>query len=288
MLKSNGKSVATCSRASELLQQVEDSISNRIDELQSLMLLRVEENSSAKEEIQKKLVRASNAVDEVELLLKKLKAYCSKESTDLERTKELFSRIEGQSRRLTAIDENVPRHLPKTHQSNETNSDGNDGTWNTEAHNLDENLTNALESDSSQCKRGSGTRGSATPSHPEIKYLTASELKSAPQYVVGRLTLEKVNDTVNVLNRLIRDKYQLLRRPMRELSSKQLNQVQAYQDEELSAELGNSPFISSNDIKACPEIRPAATAKSILNLLRHCKRIREVRSTNSTRIFIVL
>mmetsp|Transcript_16098 Transcript_16098/g.66327 ORF Transcript_16098/g.66327 Transcript_16098/m.66327 type:complete len:209 (+) Transcript_16098:493-1119(+) len=201
---------------------------------------------------------------------------------------ELFSRIDVQSRRLTAIDANIPRHLPNAHRSNETTLDGNDGTYITEAYNSDENLTKVQESDSSQNKHMPGTRGYSTPSHPEIKYLTATELKSAPQYVVGRLTLEKVNDTVNVLNQLIRDKYELLRRPMRELSTKQLNQVQAYQDEELSAELGNATFISSNDIKVCSEIRPAATAKSILNLLRHCKRIREVRGANSTRIFIVL
>lgn len=121
---------------------------------------------------------------------------------------------------------------------------------------------------------------------PVVRPVSSSELSSAPQYVKGRLTLEKIETVVAKLTEIAQAKYKLLRRPYRDLNSGEITQVQAFRENECT-ETAEKKFITDYEIKGFGEYRMDATVKSVINVLRHVGSLKEVRGKNKVRIYII-
>lgn len=131
----------------------------------------------------------------------------------------------------------------------------------------------------------------SAPSSPSansewIRVVTREELDAAPQYVKGRLTVEKIGTVVGKLNKIVADKYALLGRPYRELSSSEINTWQELKESGCSETEGKE-FLTDGEIKGFGKCRMDATAKSVINVLRHVGSLKEVRGKNKARIFII-
>eukprot|EP00188_Purpureofilum_apyrenoidigerum_P002255 Plantae.Rhodophyta-Purpureofilum_apyrenoidigerum.ctg23840.p1 GENE.Plantae.Rhodophyta-Purpureofilum_apyrenoidigerum.ctg23840~~Plantae.Rhodophyta-Purpureofilum_apyrenoidigerum.ctg23840.p1 ORF type:complete len:292 (-),score=49.97 Plantae.Rhodophyta-Purpureofilum_apyrenoidigerum.ctg23840:657-1469(-) len=259
------------SRASELLRALELQTERRIEELQSLLLLRPGVGSC--DEVSKLLEEALENVESVEACIREVAAHAKRETKALQLTTGIMSRALKQGGRIDHIQENVPKHLPNCHPN--------------ATRDRSVNQLPAKEVVPTPSPIVEATKGKIRPPIPQIPFLTASELKAAPQYLRGRLTLEKVNSTVEVLNRLLKDKYLLLRRPMRELTSEELNAVQDFHEQDFVEGTNGEAFISSADIRGCDKLRPDSLAKGVLSLLRHFKRVREVRGAKGLRLYII-
>lgn len=193
---------------------------------------------------------------------------------------ELMHRAMQQQERIDIVEANMPRHLP-SHPSVPPESRN---TTDVSSADTEQNTTSKERSPATVRK----TKRREGQEIPKIQYITVADLREAPQYIKGRLTLEKVNDGVDALNKIVEAKYGLLRRPMRELTTDDLNLVQGYHELNLIEDVENTTFFSSYDIRTSPPLRPESTAKSILSILRHYKHIREVRGPKAVRIYIVL
>mmetsp|Transcript_9910 Transcript_9910/g.30291 ORF Transcript_9910/g.30291 Transcript_9910/m.30291 type:complete len:272 (+) Transcript_9910:126-941(+) len=260
------------SRAGELLRTLEVQTQRRMEELQSLLLLRPEAGSC--EEVNRSLTEALENVEKIEACIREVAAYARQETEALQLTTGLMRRAVEQSKRIDTIELNVPKHLPKLQQKIALSERSN-------------NLPPAGEMCAESSPVPQAVNRRSQPASPQIPFLTASELRAAPQYLRGRLTLEKVNDAVEALNGLLKSKYLLLRRPMRELTSEELNVVQVFHEQEFVEGANGETFISSADVRGCEKLRPDSLAKGVLSLLRHFKRVREIRGPKGLRLYVV-
>lgn len=121
---------------------------------------------------------------------------------------------------------------------------------------------------------------------PVIKPVTQKELNEAPQYVKGRLTLDKIRHVTDSLNKIATDKYHLMSRPYRELSSTEKNVYQDFRDNECD-ETRDKQFLTESEIKGFGNYRLDSTAKSVINMLRHVGALKHVRGKNNSTIFLI-
>ena len=121
---------------------------------------------------------------------------------------------------------------------------------------------------------------------PQISSVSQSELDSAPQYVKGRMTLDKIEPVVEKFNEIADLKYALISRPFRELASNEINQVQDFRESECS-ETDGKYYLTDAEIKGFGAFRMDAKVKSVINILRHVGSLKEIRGKNKVRIFII-
>lgn len=129
-------------------------------------------------------------------------------------------------------------------------------------------------------------RSKAEVEVPVIRSVTQEELDGAPQYVKGRLTLEKIQRVTDSLNKIVADKYRLMGRPYRDLSSTEKNTYQDLRDNECD-ETRDKPFLTESEIKGFGNYRLDSTAKSVINMLRHIGALKHVRGKNSSTILLI-
>jgi Spindle and kinetochore-associated protein 1 len=123
---------------------------------------------------------------------------------------------------------------------------------------------------------------------PNIQSVDADDLDAAPQYVKGRLTVERIDAVVATLNKVVQAKYTLLRKPLRSLSSQE-----ATRWHEMTSAEGDCPevegrsFFTDADIRAeC--IAMDSTLKTAINILRHVSILKELRGKNRVRVFVIM
>jgi len=127
---------------------------------------------------------------------------------------------------------------------------------------------------------------------PGMAPVNDQEMDQVPKYLRGRLTRDRVNGAVEFLNRLLREKYTLLQQNPAKLSVEQRQRYYEWRDAEEPDELAGRAHISDADIKSAlskgssNSFKMDPAGKSILAILRHLGRIKEVRSAMSTRYAI--
>lgn len=129
-------------------------------------------------------------------------------------------------------------------------------------------------------------KGGARGVIPVICSVSEAELAAAPQYVKGRLTCVKIDNVVEKLNAIAASKYELLAKPYRDLNSNEITNVQDFQANDCDETKGKQ-YLTDSEIKGFGAFRLDATAKSVINVLRHVGSLKEVRGKNRARIFII-
>jgi hypothetical protein len=123
---------------------------------------------------------------------------------------------------------------------------------------------------------------------PVIRGVMPHELEAAPQYVKGRLTVERVNSVVATLDKVISGKYSLLNRPLRSLSSQDAARWHEITAAESNCpEVEGRPFFTDADIRS-EGVAMDSTLKSAINILRHVSILKELRGKNRVRVFVIL
>ena len=118
---------------------------------------------------------------------------------------------------------------------------------------------------------------SARAQPPQIALVTEAELGTAPSYMRSRLDVGKVNAAISDVQRLLASKYALLATPsaqVRTMHEVEKRKHSAYKAGETSETKG-SFFFSEEDMKSLQHIRNDATGKNLIQLLRHCGRLKE-------------
>lgn len=120
-----------------------------------------------------------------------------------------------------------------------------------------------------------------------IAGISAEDLRAAPQYVRGRMTVDKIDAVAKRLSEIASTKYTLLRRPNNSLSSAEILQCQEFQEAQCEETRG-AKFLTDGEIKGFGNYRIDSTVKSAINILRHFGRLKEVHGKNRARILIVV
>ncbi|XP_005296934.2 spindle and kinetochore-associated protein 1 isoform X2 [Chrysemys picta bellii] len=119
----------------------------------------------------------------------------------------------------------------------------------------------------------------------EAPLITAQEFEGVPAYMRGRLTYDQINGVVQDLNKAVISKYKILHQPMKSMSSAVRNLYHRFLEEETKDTKGEF-FIVEADIKEFTQLKVDKRFHSILNILRHCQRVREVRGARLVRYVI--
>uniref|UniRef100_A0A671FF63 SKA complex subunit 1 n=1 Tax=Rhinolophus ferrumequinum TaxID=59479 RepID=A0A671FF63_RHIFE len=104
-------------------------------------------------------------------------------------------------------------------------------------------------------------------------------------YMKCRLTYCQINDVIKEINKAVLSKYKILHQPKKSMSSVARNLYHRFIDEETKDTRGRH-FIVEADIKEFTALKLDKRFHMILNILRHCRRLSEVRGGGLTRYVI--
>ncbi|NXU76974.1 SKA1 protein, partial [Oreotrochilus melanogaster] len=116
----------------------------------------------------------------------------------------------------------------------------------------------------------------------EAALITAEEFESVPGYMKGRLSYKQINAVVQEINKAVVGKYKILYQPLKSMSAPVRNLYHRFQEEETKDTKGEF-FIVEADIREFTQLKLDKRFHSILNILRHCQRLREVRGSRLVR-----
>ncbi|NXB26382.1 SKA1 protein, partial [Rhagologus leucostigma] len=119
----------------------------------------------------------------------------------------------------------------------------------------------------------------------EAALITTEEFDSVPAYMKGRLTYDQINAVVQEMNKAMAAKYKILYQPLKSMSVPVRNLYDRFMEEETKDTRGLF-FIVEADIKEFTQLKLDKRFHSILNILRHCQRVREVRGSGLVRYVI--
>ncbi|NXY09548.1 SKA1 protein, partial [Pteruthius melanotis] len=119
----------------------------------------------------------------------------------------------------------------------------------------------------------------------EAALITTEEFGSVPAYMKGRITCDQINAVVQEINKAVVAKYKILHQPLKSVSVQVRNLYDRFLEEETKDTRGQF-FIVEADLKAFTQLKLDKRFHSILSILRHCQRVREVRSSGLIRYVI--
>ncbi|XP_008584693.1 PREDICTED: spindle and kinetochore-associated protein 1 isoform X3 [Galeopterus variegatus] len=119
----------------------------------------------------------------------------------------------------------------------------------------------------------------------EMPFITCDEFNDVPAYMKSRLTYSQINDVIKEINKAIISKYKILHQPKKSMNSLARNLYHRFIDEETKDTKGHY-FIVEADIKEFTTLKVDKKFHMLLNILRHCRRLSEVRGGGLTRYVI--
>lgn len=122
----------------------------------------------------------------------------------------------------------------------------------------------------------------------DIEPLSQFEFDEVPKYLKGRLTLDRLTQWTDGLSRVFAEKYAIVRQNPARMSHEHRTKYYEWRDQDCD-ECRGQPFVTEADMKTLcqgkgPKLDP--TGRSIVAILRHCGRLREVRSTGILRFVL--
>ncbi|XP_076356115.1 SKA complex subunit 1-like isoform X5 [Tachypleus tridentatus] len=113
------------------------------------------------------------------------------------------------------------------------------------------------------------------------------QLSSLTRYMKGRLNCETVNRVIDGLNKALLAKYALLQTPRNQLEKGALKKYKDYKTQE-NKETQGLWFCIQEDLANYSNIQWDNVTRSAITILRHCGRIKEIRSPGGLVRFTVI
>lgn len=214
-----------------------------------------------------------------------LREYLSKLNENIASCRKLSSLYQELNEKILQMYENVPEELitayvkinnNKLIESNSNNVSNH--SISTEIHqNVGFNdVLNVQEPVITDCKKELFSE----PRYPKISLLREDEFSKIPKYMIGRQSLDKVNNLVISINKVLTTKYSLLYAGKQAAKKKgQLDLYLQYKKQDIICEsCGCKYFFTAEDYESSTKTKLDRAALNVMMALRHCKRIREYRS----------
>ncbi|XP_041330642.1 spindle and kinetochore-associated protein 1 [Pyrgilauda ruficollis] len=251
--------------ASSRLEDLCLHINMKISNVKKCLLLRdLGEDDSRKpvlRKIQKEVILVHDLLNEMESEVKQQEKL--KDSL-----KEMQKAAERDQREAQHLLEHIPRYLPKPSQSCNTVP---------AVKHKEETKAVELKNEKKPAKEKKAIK--------EAALITTEEFESVPAYLKGRITYDQINTVVQEINKAVVGKYKILYQPLKSMSAPVRNLYHRFIEQE-TADTKGAFFIVEDDIKAFTQLKLDKRFHSILSILRHCQRVREIRSSGLIRYVI--
>ncbi|TKS73768.1 Spindle and kinetochore-associated protein 1 [Collichthys lucidus] len=111
--------------------------------------------------------------------------------------------------------------------------------------------------------------------------------KKAPaKYMKGRVSYDQLNATVQCINTAVTAKYKIRHQSVKTLNNHSRKLHQRFKDQETKDTKGQY-FVVEDDIREFTQVKADKRFQGILNMLRHCQRLRELRGGGLTRYMLL-
>ncbi|NXA89903.1 SKA1 protein, partial [Melanocharis versteri] len=243
-------------------------INAKISNIKKCILLR----NIGEDECRKPVLhKIQNEVILVHDLLNKMEAEVKQQEKLKNLLKEIQKAAERDQNEAQHLLEHIPPYLPKPTQSCITVP--------TVKH---EGQTKAV---APECAKKPAKPAKETKVIKEVALITTEEFESVPAYMKGRITYDQINAVVQQMNKAVVGKYKILYQPLKYMSAPVRNLYHRFMEEETKDTRGVF-FVVEADIKEFTQQKLDKRFHSILSILRHCQRVREVRSSGLIRYVI--
>ncbi|XP_047554190.1 spindle and kinetochore-associated protein 1 [Lutra lutra] len=253
--------------ASSDLEQLCSHINEKISNIKRTLSLR---NCGQEPALRTMLDKIGDEIIVVNELLNKLELEIQYQEQTNHSLKELYESLEEDYKDVEHLKENIPPHLPQVTVS--------------------QNFANVSDLDPEEPVKVEETAATKKPpkeqrSIKEMPFITSDEFNGIPAYMKSRLTYCQINDVIKEINKAVVSKYKILHQPKKSMSSVARNLYHRFLDEETKDTKGHY-FIVEADIKEFTALKADKRFHVILNILRHCRRLSEVRGGGLTRYVI--
>ncbi|KAI5647437.1 hypothetical protein M9H77_33442 [Catharanthus roseus] len=254
-----GKEAAAGSSLDSLIS----SFNTRIAELQQLVIARNMYPASGVVD----LSAIDSALKTMELQVHKIKDRLREEAQAIPKAKRLIEASLRQQKKLQEMSAYVPSYLPE--RTAVTSNDSKN--WLPQEPCKEDPSVELLKHEEPPALKEKKGRASAP-----LWYITGEELNSLPQYMKGRLTLDKVNAAINDMAAYADANSQLVTAPRKKLTENTLERALELREIAMSESVKGKHFFLETDMKG-PVLKFDTTGKGILTVLRHLGRICENR-----------
>ncbi|NXX68298.1 SKA1 protein, partial [Spizella passerina] len=253
--------------ASSSLEDLCLHINMKISNIKKCLLLR----DIGKDDSRKPMLhKIQNEVMLVHDLLNKMENEVKQQEKLKDSLKEMQKAAERDQKEAQHLLEPIPRYLPKPQSCNSVPTVKHQGQ------------TEAVEPNTEKKEKKPAKEKKAIK---EVPFITVEEFEKVPAYLKGRITYDQINAVVQEINKAVEGKYKILYQPLKSMSAPVRNLYHRFIEEETKDTKG-SFFIVEEDIKAFTQLKLDKRFHSIVSILRHLQRVREIRGSGLIRYVI--
>lgn len=122
---------------------------------------------------------------------------------------------------------------------------------------------------------------------PSILYVTLDEFEKVPKYMKGRVTYEKLNAFIDIINSVISQKYAIFKKKKSTLKKHDADLWNEFYKQELKETKGLF-FCVGKDFNNFSGFTLDKMSLNMMTILRHCGRIRELRTGGILRYIVMV
>ncbi|XP_056592866.1 spindle and kinetochore-associated protein 1 [Triplophysa dalaica] len=251
-------------------EEVTRHINDKISVIKRLLELRAVAKDPDKRATLIKVEQEVNAINE---LLDRFERYVGQQRDLLKHLKDLEEFFLEDEKDAHHLKNNTPLHMPRRGQKTAPQEGGQ--------------VAVQSRTDAPQAPQEPGPpKKNQRNQIKEVEFITVPEFDSIPPYMKGRVNYDQLNAAVQSINTTVTAKYKIVHQPIKSLNNVSRALHQRFKDQETKDTKGQF-FVVEQDIREFAQLKVDKRFVGMLNMLRHCQRLREVRGGGVTR-FILL
>ncbi|XP_041652537.1 spindle and kinetochore-associated protein 1 [Cheilinus undulatus] len=246
------------------LEEVSQHVQDRISSLRRTLDLSVIDFP------QNKMKKLGQEIFALEKLLEDFERCVDHQRDQLTVLKELEASLHKDLEDVSHMKENIPAHMPKKEAPAPAR----------------EAVVKAGDAADVQPPQQEQVKKSSRTFIRQMDFITVAEFDSIPLYMRGRVSYDQLNAAVQGINTSVTAKYKILHQPIRSLNNHSRKLQQRFKEQETKDTKGQF-FVVEDDIREFSQVKVDKRFQGILNMLRHCQRIRELRGGGLTRFLLL-
>ncbi|XP_056138502.1 spindle and kinetochore-associated protein 1 [Lampris incognitus] len=219
---------------------------------------------------QNRLQKLGQEIRSIEGLLYEFEKCVDRRKDQLKHLKELERSFQMDFEAVQHLNDNIPIHMPRRKLPEIENKPATSNDGPVEMPPVQQRKVN--KTDKNHIK--------------EMEPITMPEFEGIPQYMKGRVTYDQLNAAVHIINAAVTAKYKIVHHHAKGLNNSARVLKQRFKDEETKDTKGHF-FVVEDDIHNFTQTKVDKRFQAMLNMLRHCQRLRELRGGGLTRYVLV-
>ncbi|OWF34876.1 spindle and kinetochore-associated protein 1-like [Mizuhopecten yessoensis] len=256
----------------------------KLDTVNTIMDLRSADEDEG-ESYQSQVVSLQTELDSLQVVIALMKTEVNKQTIKLKQTQSMKTDMETLVSNLSHAVSYIPSRMPKPAQKEaavEIRDKPAVTTKTTAAQSKKSTNQGSCKENQPPRKNQSGGKKQKNVYIPTLEYITVEDFENVPKYIKGRMNYNQINTMMDEINKAYKEKYKILsmkRTTLNDVNRKRFEKFKLQESKETTGE----HFIVDDDIKEFSHMKMDSVYRSVLTLLRHCGRLKEIRGGGHTR-----